>query len=71
VQDGGGQLSVVLIGHPRLKLDLRRPIMEEIGDRATALDFGGLRDRQPLRGDLDPVRSNDLTDKTRAAGLPV
>lgn len=46
VQDGGGQLSVVLIGHPRLKNDLRRPIMEEIGDRATVLEFGGLRDRQ-------------------------
>ena len=46
VQDGGGQLSVVLIGHPRLKNDLRRPKMEEIGDRATVLEFGGLRDRQ-------------------------
>jgi type II secretory pathway predicted ATPase ExeA len=37
VTDGGGQLSVVLIGHPRLRNDLRRPKMEEIG---------GLRDRQ-------------------------
>src|SRR5206468_1783145 len=46
VQDGGGQLSVVLIGHPRLKNDLRRPTMEEIGDRATVLEFGGLREQQ-------------------------
>lgn len=46
VQDGGGQLSVVLVGHPRLKNDLRRPTMEEIGDRATVLEFGGLRDQQ-------------------------
>lgn len=35
VKDGRGVLSVVLAGHPRLKNDLRRPIMEEIGNRAT------------------------------------
>lgn len=46
VVDGGGQLSVVLIGHPKLKNDLRRPKMEEIGDRTTIFEFGGLRDRQ-------------------------
>jgi type II secretory pathway predicted ATPase ExeA len=46
VQEGGGQLSVVMLGHPRLKNDLRRPNMEEVGDRTTILEFGGLRDRQ-------------------------
>lgn len=46
VTEGGGQLSVVLIGHPKLKNDLRRPKMEEIGDRATVFEFGGLRDQQ-------------------------
>ena len=46
VQEGGGQLSVVLIGHPRLKNDLRRPNMEEVGERTTVFEFGGLRDRQ-------------------------
>lgn len=46
VVDGRGQLSVVLIGHPKLKNDLRRPKMEEIGDRTTIFEFGGLRDRQ-------------------------
>lgn len=35
VKDGGGILSVVLAGHPRLRNDLRRPTMEEIGNRAT------------------------------------
>lgn len=35
IHDGGGLLSVVLAGHPRLKNDLRRPTMEEIGNRAT------------------------------------
>ncbi|MBE7213305.1 MAG: AAA family ATPase, partial [Gluconacetobacter diazotrophicus] len=46
VTEGGGQLSVVLVGHPRLRNDLRRPQMEEIGDRASVFEFGGLRDRQ-------------------------
>jgi type II secretory pathway predicted ATPase ExeA len=46
VAEGGGQLSVVLTGHPKLKNDLRRPKMEEIGDRATVFEFGGLRDQQ-------------------------
>jgi type II secretory pathway predicted ATPase ExeA len=34
VQDGGGRLAVVLVGHPKLRNDLRRPTMEEIGYRA-------------------------------------
>jgi type II secretory pathway predicted ATPase ExeA len=46
VADGDGQLSIVLVGHPKLKNDLRRPQMEEIGDRATVFEFGGLRDQQ-------------------------
>jgi type II secretory pathway predicted ATPase ExeA len=59
VTEGGGQLSIVLIGHPKLKNDLRRPKMEEIGDRTTVFEFGGLRDRQRdyidwvLRASLD------------------
>ncbi len=40
------QLSIVLVGHPKLRNDLRRPKMEEIGDRTTVFEFGGLRDRQ-------------------------
>ena len=31
IEDGGGQLSVVLAGHPKLDNDLRKPTMEEIG----------------------------------------
>ena len=27
--------------------------------------------RQLLRGDLDPARTNELTDQMRAAGLPI
>jgi type II secretory pathway predicted ATPase ExeA len=33
VSHNGGKLSVVLAGHPKLKNDLRRPALEEIGGR--------------------------------------
>ena len=39
---GGGNPSVVLIGHPKLRNDLRRPTMEEIGHRTDVLSFEGL-----------------------------
>ncbi|KZL23846.1 AAA family ATPase [Pseudovibrio sp. Ad37] len=39
---GGGTLSVVLVGHPKLRNDLRRPTMEEIGHRTDVLPFEGL-----------------------------
>ena len=39
---GGGSLSVVLIGHPKLRNNLRRPSMEEIGHRTDILSFEGL-----------------------------
>ena len=41
VRDGNGTLSVVLAGHPKLKNDMRRPTMEEIGSRATIFDLEG------------------------------
>ena len=34
-------LSIVLAGHRRLKNDLRRPSIEEIGSRATIFDLDG------------------------------
>lgn len=42
VEDGGGTLSVVLAGHPKLKNDLRRPTMEEIGYRVTVFSLDSL-----------------------------
>ncbi len=42
IEDGGGTLSVVLAGHPKLKNDLRRPTMEEIGYRATVFSLEGI-----------------------------
>jgi type II secretory pathway predicted ATPase ExeA len=35
-------LSVLLIGHPKLRNDLRRPQMEEIGYRITTFEFEGV-----------------------------
>lgn len=42
VEDGGGILSVILAGHPKLKNDLRRPTLEEIGYRAVIFVMEGL-----------------------------
>ena len=39
VRDGGGNLSVVLAGHPKLKNDLRLPTMEEIGLRTAVFEL--------------------------------
>ena len=42
VEDGGGRLSVVLAGHPKLRNDLRRPTMEEIGYRTDIFALDGI-----------------------------
>lgn len=42
VEDSGGILSVVLAGHPKLKNDLRRSTMEEIGYRVTVFSLEGI-----------------------------
>ena len=43
VQDGDGILSIILAGHPKLKNDLRRPAMEEIGARTTVFTLEGIQ----------------------------
>jgi type II secretory pathway predicted ATPase ExeA len=43
VQDGDGILSIILAGHPKLKNDLRRPAMEEIGSRTTVFTLEGIQ----------------------------
>ena len=42
VADGGVPMSVLLVGHPRLRNDLRRPQMEGIGYRTTIFDYEGI-----------------------------
>ncbi|EAQ6169433.1 AAA family ATPase, partial [Salmonella enterica] len=46
VEDGGGRLSVVLAGHPKLRNDLRRPTMEEIGYRTDIFTLDGITGSQ-------------------------
>ncbi len=46
IKAGGGVLSIVLVGHPRLRNDLNRPTMEEIGHRTTKFVFEGLGDQR-------------------------
>ena len=42
IEDGEGTLSIILAGHPKLKNDLRRPTMEEIGYRTTVFALDNL-----------------------------
>jgi type II secretory pathway predicted ATPase ExeA len=46
VEDGDGRLSVVLAGHPKLRNDLRRPVMEEIGYRTDVFSLDGIAGSQ-------------------------
>lgn len=45
-EDGGGRLSVVLAGHPKLHNDLRRETMEEIGYRTDVFSLDGIAGSQ-------------------------
>lgn len=46
IEDGGGRLSVVLAGWPKLRNDLRRPAMEEIGFRTDTFSLDGITGSQ-------------------------
>ncbi len=46
VQDGDGILSIILAGHPKLKNDLRRPAMEEIGSRTSIFSLDGIQGKK-------------------------
>jgi type II secretory pathway predicted ATPase ExeA len=46
VHAGGGKLSVVMAGHPKLGKDLRRPAMEEIGYRTDVFSLDGIAGSQ-------------------------
>jgi type II secretory pathway predicted ATPase ExeA len=46
VRNNGERLSVILAGHPKLKNDLRRPTLEEIGGRTLLFDLEGIRGHQ-------------------------
>jgi type II secretory pathway predicted ATPase ExeA len=46
IEDGQGRLSVVLAGHPKLRNDLRRPTVEEIGHRTDVFSLDGIAGSQ-------------------------
>lgn len=64
VTRGGGALSIVLAGHPKLRNDLRRPTMEEIGHRTDVLPFDGLGEE--ARPYLDWLFKNCATEGANA-----
>jgi type II secretory pathway predicted ATPase ExeA len=68
VRDGGGTLSMVLAGHPKLKNDLRRPTMEEIGLRAAFFDLEGLIGPEKLTY-LKWLLSQSVSAKTEIAAV--
>ena len=44
IQDGGGKLSILLAGHPKLQNDLKSPSMEEVGYRTITISLDSLQD---------------------------
>ena len=46
IEADNGTLSIVLFGHPKLMNDLRRPTMEEIGNRSAKFAFEGIGDNR-------------------------
>ena len=67
IKDGGGRLSIVLVGHPKLMNDLQAPNMEEIGYRTIVMSLDSTKDT--LREYLAWI-INDCTDeKVKTADL--
>ena len=46
VAGGGGLLSMLLAGHPKLRIDLRRPEMEQVGYRTSVFEYDGVAGHQ-------------------------
>ena len=67
VRDGGGILSFLLAGHPKLKNELRRATMEEIGNRATVFSLDNIHgdNREYIHWLLE-----QCTESRRAASAP-
>lgn len=67
VTDAGGSLSIVLSGHPKLKNDLQRPTMEEIGYRTTIITFEGIASQQ--RPYIDWLLNRCVAEGSSAADI--
>jgi len=68
VRDGGGTLSIILAGHPKLKHDLRRSSMEEVGLRAAIFDLEGFSAAEKLAY-LKWLLAQCVTSKTDIAAI--
>ncbi|WAK04260.1 ExeA family protein [Methylobacter sp. YRD-M1] len=74
VEDGDGRLSIVLAGHPKLRNDLRKPTMEEIGYRTDVFALDGIAGHQreyihwllktcsESQSEADPILTDDALD---------
>ena len=67
VRNNGDRLSVILAGHPKLKNDLKRPTLEEIGGRTHLFTLEGIRGHQEeyiqwllTQAALDQVQPTDI-----------
>jgi type II secretory pathway predicted ATPase ExeA len=45
VANGGGTLSIIFSGHPKLRNDMHQPHLEEVGYRMTIFEFEGIAGR--------------------------
>jgi type II secretory pathway predicted ATPase ExeA len=65
IRGGGGVLSIVLVGQPKLKNDLRQTKMAEIGSRAIIFELEGIRSQR--REYIDWLLKQCLIPKTDPA----
>ena len=69
IEADSGTLSIVLFGHPKLMNDLRRPTMEEIGNRSAKFAFDGITENRREYADwllktcaADGVKPDDMIE---------
>lgn len=63
IRDGGGKLSILLAGHPKLKNDLKGPTMEEVGYRTIVVSLDAMQGN--LREYVYWLLDNCTDDKTK------
>lgn len=67
VQDGGGKLSIILAGHPKLQNDLKGPKMEEVGYRTLIISLDSMQGN--LREYIYWLLKNCTVENTKPANL--
>lgn len=76
VRSNRERLSVILAGHPKLKNDLRRPTLEEIGGRTQTLNIEGIRGHESdyiewllTQAAIDKIQPTDILSAETIAYL--